>query len=62
VGNVRLSASGAEKKNISKEQESGNGESILIYEYKLDISTIQKAAIKEAIQVVQFIGNKCLHL
>ena len=28
---------------------------MLIYEYKLDISTIQEAAIKEAIQVVQFI-------
>jgi len=62
VGNVRLPAFGAEKKNISKDQENGNGESILIYEYKLDISTIQKAAIKEAIQFVQFIGNKCLHL
>jgi hypothetical protein len=62
VGNVRHSAIGAEKKNISKEQENGNGESILIYEYKLDISTIQEAAIKEAIQVAQFIGNKCLHL
>jgi putative transposase len=35
---------------------------MLIYEYKLDISTIQEAAIKEAIQVVQFIRNKCLHL
>ena len=57
-----LSTIGAEKKNIYKDQENGNGESMLIYEYKLDISTIQEAAIKEAIQIVQFIRNKCLHL
>jgi putative transposase len=35
---------------------------VLIYEYKLDGSTAQYAAIDEAIRVVQFIRNKCLRL
>ena len=33
---------------------------MLIYEYKLDGSEQQYAAIEEAIRVVQFIRNKCL--
>ena len=35
---------------------------MLIYEYKLDGNKQQYAAIDEAIRVVQFIRNKCLHL
>jgi putative transposase len=35
---------------------------MLIYEYKLDGGKSQYAAIDEAIRVVQFIRNKCLHL
>src|SRR2546430_13592515 len=35
---------------------------MLIYEYKLDGSKKQYAAIDEAIRVVQFIRNKCLRL
>ncbi|GER89882.1 transposase [Dictyobacter vulcani] len=35
---------------------------MLIYEYKLDGSKAQYAAIDEAIRVVQFIRNKCLRL
>jgi len=35
---------------------------MLIYEYKLDGTTKQYAAIDEAIRVVQFIRNKCLRL
>ncbi len=35
---------------------------MLIYEYKLDGSKQQYAAIDEAIRVVQFIRNKCLRL
>ena len=35
---------------------------MLIYEYKLDGSKAQYQAIDEAIQIVQFIGNKCLRL
>ncbi len=35
---------------------------MLVYEYKLDGTTKQYAAIDEAIRVVQFIRNKCLRL
>ena len=35
---------------------------MLVYEYKLDGSKAQYAAIDEAIRVVQFIRNKCLRL
>ena len=35
---------------------------MLIFEYKLDGSRQQYAAIDEAIRVVQFIRNKCLRL
>lgn len=35
---------------------------MLIYEYKLDGSMQQEAAIDEAIRIVQFIRNKCLRL
>src|SRR5438045_5634537 len=35
---------------------------MLIYEYKVDGSKKQYAAIDEAIRVVQFIRNKCLRL
>ncbi|HEY6407163.1 MAG TPA: transposase, partial [Ktedonobacteraceae bacterium] len=35
---------------------------MLIYEYKVDASTKQYAAIDEAIRIVQFIRNKCLRL
>src|ERR1700730_9209128 len=35
---------------------------MLIYEYKLDGSKAQYAAIDEAIRIVQFIRNKCLRL
>jgi len=35
---------------------------MLIYEYKLDGSKAQEAALDEAIQVCQFIRNKCLRL
>jgi putative transposase len=35
---------------------------MLIYEYKVDGSTKQNAAIDEAIRIVQFIRNKCLRL
>src|SRR5215467_1353057 len=35
---------------------------MLIYEYKLDGSKLQYAAIDEAIRVCQFIRNKCLRL
>src|SRR6266849_10176655 len=35
---------------------------MLVYEYKLDGNQKQFAAIEEAIRVVQFIRNKCLHL
>lgn len=35
---------------------------MLIYEYKLRVSTAQRAAIDEAIRVVQFIRNKCVRL
>ena len=35
---------------------------MLVYEYKLDGSKKQYAAIDEAIRVVQFIRNKCLRL
>ncbi|GAC1568448.1 MAG: hypothetical protein NVS3B14_17700 [Ktedonobacteraceae bacterium] len=33
---------------------------MLIYEYKVDASQKQFAAIDEAIRIVQFIRNKCL--
>src|SRR2546421_7722259 len=35
---------------------------MLIFEYKLDGSKKQYAAIDEAIRIVQFIRNKCLRL
>jgi putative transposase len=35
---------------------------VLIYEYKLDATPAQYAAMDEAIRVVQFIRNKCLRL
>jgi len=35
---------------------------MLIYEYKLDGSKEQYAAVDEAIRIVQFIRNKCLRL
>ena len=35
---------------------------MLIYEYKLDGSKAQEAAIDEAIRIVQFIRNMCLRL
>jgi putative transposase len=35
---------------------------MLIYEYKLDGTKQQYAAIDEAIRIVQFIRNKCLRL
>src|SRR5437667_8137157 len=35
---------------------------MLVYEYKLDGTKQQYAAIDEAIRVVQFIRNKCIHL
>jgi putative transposase len=35
---------------------------MLIYEYKLDASKAQYAAIDEAVRIVQFIRNKCLRL
>ena len=35
---------------------------MLIYEYKLDGSKAQYAAMDEAIRIVQFIRNKCLRL
>ncbi len=35
---------------------------MLIYEYKLDATKAQYAAIDEAIRIVQFIRNKCLRL
>ena len=35
---------------------------MLTYEYKVDGTTKQYAAIDEAIRVVQFIRNKCLRL
>ena len=35
---------------------------MLIFEYKLDGSKAQYAAIDEAIRIVQFIRNKCLRL
>src|SRR6266700_5706269 len=35
---------------------------MLIYEYKLDGTPAQYAAIDEAIRVVQFIRNKCVRL
>ncbi len=35
---------------------------MLIYEYKLDGSSVQYAAIDEAIRITQFIRNKCLRL
>ena len=35
---------------------------MLIFEYKLDGSKAQYAAIEEAIRIVQFIRNKCLRL
>ena len=35
---------------------------MLIFEYKVDASKKQYAAIEEAMRVVQFIRNKCLRL
>ncbi len=35
---------------------------MLIYEYKLDGTKRQYAAIDEAIRIVQFIRNKCVRL
>ena len=35
---------------------------MLIFEYKVDASQKQYAAIEEAMRVVQFIRNKCLRL
>ena len=35
---------------------------MLIYEYKIDGTKAQYAAIEEAIRIVQFIRNKCLRL
>ena len=35
---------------------------MLIYEYKVDATPAQKAAIEEAIRIVQFVRNKALHL
>jgi putative transposase len=35
---------------------------MLVYEYKLDGTKSQFAAIEEAIRTAQFIRNKCLHL
>lgn len=35
---------------------------MLIYEYKVDATPAQEAAIEEAIRIVQFVRNKALHL
>ena len=35
---------------------------MLIYEYKLDGTAVQEAAIEEALRIVQFIRNKALRL
>ena len=35
---------------------------MLIYEYKIDASKEQYAAINDAIQVTQFVRNKCIRL
>src|SRR5262249_61438347 len=35
---------------------------MLIYEYKLKVTTAQRAASDEAIRVAQFVRNKCLRL
>ncbi len=53
---------GAEKKNRVRGDENGKGRTraMLIYEYKLDGTPQQYAAIEEAICVVQFIRNKAL--
>src|SRR6266567_2036482 len=55
---------GAEKKNTVRGNENGKGRTraMLIYEYKVDGTPQQYAAIEEAIRVVQFIRNKALRL
>src|SRR5262245_20010676 len=35
---------------------------MLLYEYKLRVSSAQRAAIDEAIRITQFIRNRCLRL
>jgi putative transposase len=46
----------------SNRREDERQETMLVYEYKLDGTKAQYAAIDEAIRVVQFIRNKCLRL
>ena len=67
AGDQRRSAFGAEKKNTRTNGENGQsgkgkGNTMLIYEYKVDATPAQKAAIEEAIRIVQFVRNKALHL
>jgi IS605 OrfB family transposase len=49
-------------RNHSKVHREAKQNLMLIYEYKLDGTKAQCAAIDEAIRVVQFIRNKCLRL
>jgi putative transposase len=64
VGDERRSAFGAEEKKRRRDEENGRAGTriMLIYEYKLDVTKQQYAAIEEAIRIVQFIRNKCLRL
>ena len=55
TGNVRA-------ETIHKVHREAKQNLMLIYEYKVDATKVQFAAIDEAIRVVQFIRNKCLRL
>jgi putative transposase len=63
-GNERRSAFRAQEKKRSRDNENGKaGTSIMLsYEYKLEGTKQQYAAIDEAMRIVQFIRNKCLRL
>jgi putative transposase len=52
------------KKKTRRDDENGkaSARAMLIYEYKLNGSRAQYAAIDEAVRMVQFIRNKCLRL
>jgi putative transposase len=62
AGNERFTAFGPEEKKWKGDEENVKAMIMLIYEYKLDGTKQQYAAIDEAIRIVQFIRNKCLRL
>jgi putative transposase len=60
----RISIFPVQEKNTCLDDENGKGRTrvVLIYEYKLDGTPAQEAAIEEAMRVTQFVRNKALRL